>query len=268
MKTVLIAFFATISIVASSQTEYNKFDELGRKHGIWKKYQDNGKLLYEGTFLNGKPVGEFKRYHSNGALKALLKHDMYSDTASVKLYNTRAKLIAEGTYLAKLKIGTWKYYKNKLLISEENYVNNIKHGSSKTYYPDGKLFEKTEWKFGLKDGLYQAHYKNGKPYLECRMVNNKRDGYCIFYYPNNEVELEAFYKMNLRHNEWKYFNQDGTHSHTLIYENGTLMNPEVSDSIQNRNILKLENKNRTYIDPETFMQDPMQYMIRNKMIRR
>ncbi len=265
-----LCFFISFSLLAFSQEDekYNKFNDKGQKQGIWKKYQDNGKLLYEGTFLNDKPVGLFKRYHKNGVVKAILKYDIYSDSASAQLFDTRSKLIAEGKYLGKMKIGQWQYFKSGLLVSEENFVNGKKEGVSKTYYPNGKLFEEIDWKLGLKDGLYRAYYKSGKPYMECKMVNNLRDGFCLVYYPNGEPELEAFYVKNLRHNQWRYFHDNGELSHTLQYDMGILMNPEVADSVQQINLKQMEQNRGKIIDPGKFMQDPSEYMMKNNMLGR
>ncbi len=265
---VFICILICTGLISFSQDNLNRTDEQGKKHGIWKKYLDNGKLIYEGTFMNDKPVGLFRRYHSSGALKAILKYDVYSDSTDAQLFDTRSKLIAKGKYSGKIKIGNWQYYKSGLLISKEHFVNGKKDGLSKTYYPDGRLFEEVEWKFGLKNGIYRAYFKSGKPYMECKMVNNLRDGFCLIYYPNNELELEAFYNKNLRHNQWKYFSKSGELSHVLEYDMGILLNPEVSDSIQNINMKQMELNKGKLLDPEKFMQDPSEYMMKNNMFGR
>ena len=264
----LLAILLATYTISFSQENQNQTDNQGRKQGIWKKYQDSGKLLYEGTFLNDKPVGLFKRYHTNGRVKAILKHDIYSDSVAAELFNSRAKLIAKGKYLGKIKIGNWKYYKTNRLISEEQFVNGLKDGVSRTFYDDGKLFEEIHWRFGQKNGLYKAYSKSGKPYMECKMVNDLRDGFCIIYHPSEEVELEAFYLKNLRHKQWKYFNEKGELSYTLEYDQGILMNPEVADSIQQISFKQMEMNKGKIVDPEKFMQDPSEYMMKNKMLGR
>ena len=263
-----ILLFSFLISFSQEDQKYNNFNDKGQKQGIWKKYQDNGKLLYEGTFLNDRPVGMFKRYHENGVVKAILKYDVYSDSADAQLFDTRSRLIAKGKYFGKLKIGSWQYFKAGKLVSEENFVNGKKDGISKTYYPDGRLFEEIEWKLGLKNGIYRAYFKSGKPYMECKMVNNLRDGFCLIYYPNNELELEAFYVKNLRHNQWKYFNENGVLSHTLEYDMGILLNPEVADSVQQISLKQMDENKGKIIDPEKFMKDPSEYMMKNNMIGR
>lgn len=54
----------------------NQMDAKGEKQGYWIKKYPDGQILYEGSFRNNKPVGEFKRYYEDGSLKSVL---MYSD---------------------------------------------------------------------------------------------------------------------------------------------------------------------------------------------
>jgi antitoxin component YwqK of YwqJK toxin-antitoxin module len=47
----------------------NKLDANGKKTGVWKKYYENGKLWYEGSFKDGKPIGFMKRYYPGGIVQ-------------------------------------------------------------------------------------------------------------------------------------------------------------------------------------------------------
>jgi antitoxin component YwqK of YwqJK toxin-antitoxin module len=257
-------FFAAALMAGYAQTAHNQVDNDGRKQGFWQKQQPNGNLLYEGYFKNDQPVGEFKRYHPNGLIKAKLFYTEGSDTSDAELFDPQGKLMAKGKYLGQLKIGEWRYFQNGQLVSEEAFENNLKHGVSKTYYPTGELFEETSWKYNLQDGMYRAYFKNGKPYLECRMFNGKRDGSCQVYYENGGLELDAFYKKGLRDGEWKYYHLNGDFSYTLIYDLGLLLNPEVLDSIQQVRFNEMEKSKGKLADPEKFMDNPMQYMMRNE----
>ncbi|MGQ7870516.1 toxin-antitoxin system YwqK family antitoxin [Sunxiuqinia sp. sy24] len=251
-----------------AQEQLNQIDQAGQKQGFWQKKQANGNLAYEGNFVNDKPVGVWKRYHSNGLLKARLSYKENSDTIQAELFDTRGKLMAQGRYLNQLKTGQWLYFQKGTLVSEEHFESNLKQGLSKTYYPSGELFEETNWKDDEKNGIYRAYFKNGKPYMECMMKQGTRDGACQIYFENGQLELDALYVKGLRHGQWNYSNPDGSFSHSLHYDLGTLTNPRVLDSIQHMQFKELEENKKELIDPEKFMNDPMQYMIKNKMLRR
>ena len=51
----------------------NPFKQVPSKNaqqvGLWKRYYDNGQLWDEGTYEDGKKVGEWKVYDKAGALK-------------------------------------------------------------------------------------------------------------------------------------------------------------------------------------------------------
>ena len=56
----LLAIFA--NVYCQNNSDIDKTDQQGRKQGQWVKKDADGNVLYEGTFKDGHPVGEFKRY--------------------------------------------------------------------------------------------------------------------------------------------------------------------------------------------------------------
>ena len=52
--------FALLSQNVISQTDFNKLDAKGKKHGVWKGfYAESKRPRYEGTFEHGKEIGIF-----------------------------------------------------------------------------------------------------------------------------------------------------------------------------------------------------------------
>ena len=49
--------------------QYNIIYELIKGTGKIKEYNDNGKLIFEGEYLNGEKNGKGKEYYDNGKLK-------------------------------------------------------------------------------------------------------------------------------------------------------------------------------------------------------
>ena len=252
-------------LTGHAQTIHNQVDENSHKQGFWQKQLPGGILQYEGYFKDDRPVGEFKRYHPNGLLKARLFYKEGSDSVAAELFDLQGKLMAKGNYLGQEKEGRWQYFQKAQLVSEENFMHGVKSGISKTYYETGELFEEIAWESNQKSGWYRVYFKTGKPSLECRMVDGKRDGTCQVFYENGNLELDAFYEKGLRQGEWRYNHQNGEFSHNLVYNRGLLLNPEVADSIQQIRFKELERNRGKLIDPEKFMANPMQYMIKNNM---
>ena len=260
MSKFLTIIFVFLAITLVAQDQVNHTDALGRKQGWWQKKQDNGKLLYEGLFKDDEPVGEFKRYHPNGVIKAVINYPETSDSAQAKLFDERGMLIAAGVYVNQKKAGKWIYYQDKKLIGEEFYIDGLKNGKSKTYYPTGELLEEADWVDNLKNGIYRVYTKNGKAYFECGMIAGKNDGFCQVFHENGELQMEAFYRQNLRHDTWKFYDDQGNLSYELIYDMGELMNPEVRDSIDQIQLQEMEENKSKLIDPEKFIDNPMEYL--------
>ncbi|WP_372775573.1 toxin-antitoxin system YwqK family antitoxin [Mangrovibacterium sp.] len=246
---------------AKAQEVMNQVDAAGNKQGLWEKKQPNGKLLYRGYFEKNKPVGEWKRYHSNGVVKAQINYRADSDTAVAILFDETGVKVAEGFYLGQEKAGRWIYYKKRQKSAEETWANGLKNGIAKTYYPTGELFVESNYVNGKLEGVYKTFLTNGKVYFECQMKDDKRDGFCQIFYPNGEMETEAFYENGIRHNEWKYYDESGNYSYSLIYDRGLVLNQSVLDSLEQIRYKQLDDNRNKVIDPETFMSDPVEYMI-------
>lgn len=259
---ILIFFLPVFAFSQVNQTDVN-----GLRQGLWQKQQPNGRFLYEGNFKDGKPVGEWKRYHEGGQLKAKIQYQTDSDSAFTQLFDEWGKKVAEGNYLDEKKAGWWNYFSENKKVSDEFFENGLKSGPSHKFYETGEVWEKTDWLYGKQEGNYEVFFKTGEPFFRCKMSNNQRNGLCLTYFQNGKVELEAYYKNGLRHGEWKYYNPNGEFFYTLKYNEGEILNPEVRDSINNLQLQNME-KNRDKIpDPGKYTDNPSEYMRKMNIYR-
>lgn len=259
----LLIIFLFLPFVLSAQI--NQTDASGLRQGLWQKKQASGRLLYEGHFEDGKPVGEWKRYHPGGQLKALINYT--GDTAFTQLFDVWQNKLAEGNYVDQQKEGVWKIYRNKQLVADETYKHGVKNGVAHQYYETGAVMEESHWENGQKNGDYELFYPSGEPYIQCKMKEDKRHGLFLVFYENGVPEREAAYKNGLRDGEWKFFDKEGNYRYSLLYDQGKILNPQVRDSIDNLEMQQLEQNKANLIDPEKFMDNPSEYMIKNKMYR-
>lgn len=262
-----LVFILILLIPFSSFSQMNQTDGQGLRQGMWQKTHPNGRLMYEGNFRDGKPVGEWKRYYEGGQTKAVIRYQENSDSAYATLFDRWGKKMAEGIYRDEKREGTWIFYSNGQKISEEEYAAGVRHGTSRTYYPTGELLEESEWQNGVQEGNHSVYFQTGKPYMQCKFSNGKRNGLCLSYFANNRIEMEAYYQNNLRHGGWKFFNEKGDFLYSLEYDQGQLLNPEVRDSIDNLQIQKLERNRHSIPDPEKYIQNPTEYMMQMQKFR-
>ena len=250
-----------------SWSQINQTDSSGLRQGLWKKEQGSGRLLYEGHFKDGKPVGEWKRYHEGGQVKAIVQYCENSDTAFAQLFDIWGKKVAEGAYVNEKKGGIWTFYTGNVKVAEESYENGVKNGKAFKFYDTGEVLEEARWINGKQEGDYRLFYKNGQPFLQCKYSNNQRNGLCLSYFPNGQVEMEAEYKNSLRHGEWKFFSPQGEYRYSLFYNQGVLLNPEVRDSIDNLQMKEMEKGKENIIDPEKYISNPSEYMMKMNIYR-
>ena len=259
-RSILFSIILIFCVSALAQQAVNQTDAQGRKQGFWQKRDETGKLMYQAMFKDDKPVGEMKRFHPNGAVKAILVFSEKSDSSAVQLFDEKGKLIAKGNYFGQKKTGEWSNFSEGRLVSTETYSDGMKNGISRRYYSTGELLDETTWRNDTQEGPYRAYDRQGNKYMEGMYKNGKINGWYISFYPNGEMETETFYKDNLRHGSSKTYDEEGNLRYTLEYDEGILLNPEALDSIEKLRLNELEKNKGKVIDPEQFIADPAQYI--------
>ncbi|HEY3369467.1 MAG TPA: toxin-antitoxin system YwqK family antitoxin [Prolixibacteraceae bacterium] len=260
MRRLIIFIFLLLSGSIIAQNTVNQVDAQGRKQGFWTKKDTGGKLLYQATFKDDKPVGEMKRFHSNGKIKAVLNFIEGSELSDVKLFDEGGHLVAQGKYIGQKKTGEWNYFLDTKVVSTENYLNGQKNGISKRFYKTGELLEESNWKDDLLNGIYRSFYQDGKVYMECKYTQGKRNGPFKTWFAEGALELDGLYASDVPDKDWLYYDRSGTLLYTLKYDKGKLLNPEVQDSIDAVQFSNYKTKGNNIPDPEKFMQNPEEYM--------
>ena len=180
---VILLFLNVFGIQA--QTDFNKLDDKGNKHGLWKGiYTDTKNPKYEGTFDHGKEVGIFT-FFDNTKIKTVIatrEFNSKDNSAYTIFYDQFKNKVSEGKVIDKLYDGQWKYYHKaaKTLMSLENYTNGKLEGLRSVYYPSGKIAEETMYKNNLKNGFYKRYTETGVIIEETIYKNNEFDGLAIF----------------------------------------------------------------------------------------
>ena len=260
MRGLIICLFLLMTGNIIAQNTVNQIDAQGKKQGFWTKKDAEGKLIYEATFKDDKPVGEMKRFHPNGKLKAVMNFKEGSDESEVQLFDERGKQIAQGKYSGQKKIGEWTYMLDSKVVSTETYQNGQKNGTSKRFYKTGELLEESNWQNDKLNGIYRTYFQDGKTFLECTYSEGRRNGTFKTWFPNGMLELDAIYTSDTRDKEWLYYNQAGDLLYILKFDLGKLLNPEVQDSLDKEKSGIFKSKEDNIPDPEKFMQNPEEYM--------
>ncbi len=226
-----IAVFV-IPFYTFSQEKLNRTDAAGMKTGKWVSRYPKGTLRYEGSFDKDRPVGEWKRYHENGKVKALMNHRPNSERIFASLFDEDGKLYAKGVFEGSLRDSIWHFYADNLLLMTENYHLGKKEGKSVGYYKDGKVMWEKSWKEDLSEGNAIEFDPNGIRRREIFYQGDKKNGPAMFYDETGVKTMEGGYKDDLSDGIWKIFENDGKLKYQITYEMGEIQDNGTLDTIQ------------------------------------
>ena len=228
--------------IIAEEADSNSFDV-----DVVNKYDDNGNLIFTGTYRMGVPVGIHRQFDSLG------------NVINAMIYNENGIITGKGIITKEGKReGEWNFfYEGGSVKAKGRYSNNLETGKWNYYTVDGKVEQTGSYKTGKYDGLWTWYYKNGNVKREEEYFNGKEEGEYTEYdeagnaiskgkYYDGEREGEWFYKVNdyiekgayvggLREGKWQAFyeneklryegnyiqgNPEGLHK--FFYENGKL----------------------------------------------
>lgn len=265
----IILFILLILPTLSNAQNINKVDVNGKKQGLWEKQDPKGRIMYRGTFKDNYPIGEMKRFHKNGTLKAILLFSNKGKKAKASLYNESAILKAKGNFIDSKKDSTWNYFDTKgNMRMTENYQLGLKNGECIYRFKDGTVSEQINYKNNKKEGFWIRYFKNGEPYIEATYSKGILHGNFQIHYLNGIIEYGGKYVNNKKEGEWKHFSKKGELLFTIKYKNGIASNQDELDKYQQDKLRNMEAQKDKLMsqDPEKFVNDPDSFL-RTKMGR-
>lgn len=207
---------------------YNQQDEQGRKQGYWRKTNEEGKLVYEGQFLNNQPFGEFRYFYPSGRLRVKMLFSDSGDTAKTIHYHQHQIVQSEGIYIDQKKDGPWKFYNEAgILVSEENYTHDLKDGQVRSFYANGILLEEQHFSMGVQVGSWKQYHPNGNLKHEIKFENGLMHGIASYYFPDGGLYLSGNYHQGLKNGEWVRFSAEGEIESTEIWTMGIYENIQI-----------------------------------------
>lgn len=211
----IVGFFVVVfalSISSLFSQNINQTDANGKKQGVWTKTYSNGVPRYEGKFKNDHPIGEFKYYYESGNLKAVTVFSPDGIVARTKTFHENKQPMAEGKYIKQKRDSVWLFYSNVdgKLLSLETYRKGVLNGTTKTYYPETEnVAESIEYVNGIKQGPYRKYFPEGELMTEGTYVDDNLDGKFTLYHPNGKVQVKGMYNSGRQVGNWEYFDEDG-----------------------------------------------------------
>ena len=149
--------------------------------GIEKRYYENGNIISEINFENGKEKinGIYKTYNNNGKIESEgnfingtgIEKWYFEDGVTVSIIIPRKNGFDNGVMQ--------EYYESGKIKKETNYINDKEEGKSKEYFENGVLNIESDYINGKKQGVRKIYYKNGKikyetPYVDGNILGTEK----------------------------------------------------------------------------------------------
>ena len=227
MKYILVSLLISASLFAQ---DINKFDENGKKNGLWKGiYEESKRPRYEGVFEHGKEIGMFKFYDDTkaGTIIATREFNSKDNSCYTIFYNQNKNKVSEGKIVNKQFEGEWKYYHEDLpsVMTLENYVNGKLDGVRKVNYKSGEITEETTYKDGIKNGAYKSYTENGTVIEESIYKNGNYEGLAIFRNVDNQVAAKGIFKNGKKVGMWKILEKGKLKDINMTFQNKKFKKP-------------------------------------------
>ena len=229
-QSLLFIIFFTITLTSLvAQNKVNKFDESGKRHGVWQKtYPNTDQLRYQGKFNHGKEIDTFKYYklkRKKSVLSAIKVFNSKNNKAEVTFMTSDGNIISKGNMDGKKFIGQWLFYhknSDKVMI-EENYNNNGDlEGLRKVFFINAILAESAEYKSGMKNGVLKIYSQSRKLLQESVYKDDKLNGKTTYYNLNGGLEASGDFKANLKTGIWEYF-KNGKLTRRVDHDNNKVL---------------------------------------------
>lgn len=211
------------------------FYRKGERHGTNTTYDAQGKIFSENIYESGKVVKTFK-YDSLGKVfqemeiplageivekfssgETYKKYDVNCGNAynSLKYYYKNGKVSTEYEMTNSVNNYYRGYNESGKVIAEGSFLNDLKDGEWKFYYPNGQLDTKVIYKNDLSNGKHYQYYENGQVAIESNYYLDELVGQRNYYAPSGSLQLTKHYEYNVGPVGYQYMLPDGTLSDTI-----------------------------------------------------
>jgi len=185
-----------------NEEQINRTDKFGNKQGIWKEFYEDGKIKWEGRYIDGQLDGIVKEYTQKGGLKLMEKFEMGvvdEKNDQVKFFELQKEIRSDGSIL----VGGYNDGKKQGVFREYDSVGNLK--TSYTYKNDIKTGEGLLDTLGNKDGVWTYFYDSGELQVKGFYISGIRDKEWIFYYKNGAIQQKGIYSLGKPQGTWKWW---------------------------------------------------------------
>lgn len=198
-------------------------------HGEFAEY-DKNKIHQKGTFVQGKPDGEFFSYNEDGfPRKKVTYNKSDKPNGEMLLYYEGTDIVRDRNTLVngKREGAAYTYYKSGKLKSAENYKNDKWDGEQIYYFENGNIVAKNIYKDGKKNGRWLTYNEQGIKTSETNYNMDRQHGKSELFNDDGSPRYSENYINSLRHGLQTYYEKDGTLKSQVNYIKGIRSGVEI-----------------------------------------
>ena len=104
-------------------------------------------------------------------------------------------------------------------------TNELVTGIVESFYENGQLRSRTNYKDGKKEGFYKSFHNNDELKAKGNYKSGKADGLWELFYENGQLRSGGRFIDGKRQGWWSSFNEDGTARRGKFYKYGEVEDP-------------------------------------------
>lgn len=196
---------------SADQTVHTEYRE-GKRDGLQRTFDANGRLISEITYANDRELGLTRHFHANGTLKREIDVAQPDQNSIAHDYDDQGRLenVTCGRQVSvPAGRGTCRYRDH--------------NGLLETYWPNGRLKTRAEFKAGLMDGVSERFERDGTPERHEEMRAGYVHGTARALGAEGRVQQEAQFREGVRHGSLKVFHESGKLLEEFVFDEGELM---------------------------------------------
>ncbi len=190
----------------------------GEAVGIWTDYYENGNINIRRHYQRDELNGSFSFYDQFGQL-------IYEKTYLNGRPVTFRYMTGENTWSEPVTIGDGilkSYFSNGNISAIEEYSGGFFNGERKIYYSNGQLYKKTFHRNGSGQKEFITWYPSGQIKTRTHYLDDEIHGKWTSYYKNGQIHEQKAYYLSKLHGPSIRYNQKGKVVSEIYYWNDEL----------------------------------------------
>jgi antitoxin component YwqK of YwqJK toxin-antitoxin module len=184
----------------------------GQRNGQATTWQPNGKILKQVAYQNGIPAGDL--LEANPKTGEIARTATYEEGRKVTTKTTyfpgSRKKQSEIMYLAAKTVeSTPDDYWTIKLAKYGSEGGDMRHGTSKSWYANGKPEQDGSYEYGKKSGTFTFWHENGQVASTGEYKDDLAEGNWVWWHANGQKSAIGKYQKGTLIGEWRWWDEAG-----------------------------------------------------------